>query len=390
MYRLNFCVDEVFVVDVNKVAKLLEEFNKIGIKPKRKETFMSISGYPHYENVVSNILKFFFEDNEHGMKNLWVRSLLETVPCFANVDFQNIAIEEVVREYTTNNQKRIDLVIVCDEYIVSVENKIRHCLANDLNEYAATITRLNAEYGGGKIEVNIVLSLNEVCLDAFGANIQNLCNITYDMFFGKIKENIGSYLLEADNSWLMKMQDFIYTIEGLKEGSFMDKNFAKFVYEKREDIENIFDAINNYRQNLKNAVRDLENVLRTDARYTDYEKNNSKNCKVKLFNYNSNETKRKLYSSTVVDIIEPNRTLTIETHPDIAGWHVKVWARKGNNTALKSVLSSVMKNNDIVVNDRAYEIALVPFIEGEYDEVVEKIVVDGFGVAEKVLGSSEW
>ena len=67
-------------MDANKARKLLEEFTKIGVLPKRKETFMTISGYPHYENVVSNILKFFFEDNEHGMKNLWVRSLLETVP----------------------------------------------------------------------------------------------------------------------------------------------------------------------------------------------------------------------------------------------------------------------------------------------------------------------
>ena len=48
-------------MDVVQAKRILEEFKKIVLKPKRKETFMTISGYPHYENVVSNILKFFLK-----------------------------------------------------------------------------------------------------------------------------------------------------------------------------------------------------------------------------------------------------------------------------------------------------------------------------------------
>lgn len=36
-------------------------------KNKTTKTFMEVSGYPHFENVASNILSFFFtSDEEHG------------------------------------------------------------------------------------------------------------------------------------------------------------------------------------------------------------------------------------------------------------------------------------------------------------------------------------
>ena len=52
--------------------RLLAVFNS-NAKPakKQKRTFMSVSGYPHFENVASNILMFLLNDNEeHNLKNL--------------------------------------------------------------------------------------------------------------------------------------------------------------------------------------------------------------------------------------------------------------------------------------------------------------------------------
>ena len=61
-----------------KLKTLLNDFNKINIKNIPTETtFLDISGFPHYENVCSNILKFFFSSDElHGLKDLLVRALL--------------------------------------------------------------------------------------------------------------------------------------------------------------------------------------------------------------------------------------------------------------------------------------------------------------------------
>ena len=56
-------------------TKILIDFKSIP-KHKRTRTFMEISGYPHYENVCSNILKFYLDTkNEHGLKNLVLNSL---------------------------------------------------------------------------------------------------------------------------------------------------------------------------------------------------------------------------------------------------------------------------------------------------------------------------
>ena len=51
---------------IQYISKLLVDFQRIP-KRKRNRTFMEISGYPHYENVCNNILKFNINPkNEHN------------------------------------------------------------------------------------------------------------------------------------------------------------------------------------------------------------------------------------------------------------------------------------------------------------------------------------
>ena len=61
--------------------KLLDVFNTIKYEntySDLSENYFSVSGYPHYENVASNILQFFFDSRAgHGMKDLWLSALLE-------------------------------------------------------------------------------------------------------------------------------------------------------------------------------------------------------------------------------------------------------------------------------------------------------------------------
>ncbi len=43
----------------------------------KSETIFNIAGYPHYENVCSNILAFYLNpNNEHGLGNLLFSSLM--------------------------------------------------------------------------------------------------------------------------------------------------------------------------------------------------------------------------------------------------------------------------------------------------------------------------
>jgi hypothetical protein len=49
-------------------------------KAKSRATFLEIAGYPHYENVASNLLAFFLDSEaEHEMGDLVMSALLSSV-----------------------------------------------------------------------------------------------------------------------------------------------------------------------------------------------------------------------------------------------------------------------------------------------------------------------
>ena len=65
-------------------SELLQEFNSLPklnkSKSNKSQSIFNIAGYPHYENVASNILAFYFNpDNEHGLGNLLLHSLLSLI-----------------------------------------------------------------------------------------------------------------------------------------------------------------------------------------------------------------------------------------------------------------------------------------------------------------------
>lgn len=135
-------------------TKILLDFKSIPRK-KRKKTFMEISGYPHYENVASNILKFYLDpSNEHGLKDLVLNSLLHLIDedfQFDN-DFEQI---EVYREHKTIEENRLDLVILTDNYAIGIENKVKEIGLNaefsrlpeamEYRETLAILEKLNSQ-----------------------------------------------------------------------------------------------------------------------------------------------------------------------------------------------------------------------------------------------------
>ncbi|WEK35562.1 MAG: PD-(D/E)XK nuclease family protein [Candidatus Pseudobacter hemicellulosilyticus] len=111
----------------------------IPIAQKRERTFLDISGFPHYELVISNWYAYFLKDDEdHGMGGLLIVSLLELINEKIPTGF-SVQQYQVYTEVSTINQKRIDILINgagMDEgkYII-IENKVYHWLHNDLQEY---------------------------------------------------------------------------------------------------------------------------------------------------------------------------------------------------------------------------------------------------------------
>jgi len=94
----------------NVFLGLIQEFESLPHISKSENIF-NITGYPHYENVSSNILSFYLNpNNEHGLGNLFFSSLMILVtgnkPPTDNF--------QVNREVSTLNKGRIDIVIETD------------------------------------------------------------------------------------------------------------------------------------------------------------------------------------------------------------------------------------------------------------------------------------
>ena len=131
-----------------KFVKDLPEIN-IG-----RENLIAISGYGRRENANTNLLAFYFNENErHGFKRLFLNSLLDIYESKAKEEkhiFFKDEFEteyEVTTEVSTDERNRIDIVIkgkIEDDqkmpnWAIIIENKIDHFLDNPLGDYYNSI-----------------------------------------------------------------------------------------------------------------------------------------------------------------------------------------------------------------------------------------------------------
>lgn len=166
------------------------------IQVKEKETTVfDIAGFPHYENVVSNIYAYFFDPNkEHGLGSLFLDSLQELI----NTDFR-FTSPEVLREKTTKKGGRIDLVIQDadkqDKKVILIENKVYHWVHNDLDDYYNSYKALKMK--------GVLLSVSPI-----KTGHKEFVNITHDQLLNKVFANLGLLLLSVPEQSLYLLKEF--------------------------------------------------------------------------------------------------------------------------------------------------------------------------------------
>ena len=212
-------------MDLEIMQELINDFIKLPKLDISKKTFFSVSGYSHYEDVCSNILAFFFEQTEqHGMKDLFLKSLFELVKETCKRKTDDIETH-VHREY-----KYIDILIEGKEFYVIIENKVGAKLNNDLKKYRDAVEEKIKGDNYTDIEepmiIGIVLSLYSIENDDEKKRMSDggFDNYTYRDFFDRIRKNLGYYIDGADGQWLVFLQNFINNINSLEGVNLMDKN----------------------------------------------------------------------------------------------------------------------------------------------------------------------
>ena len=233
------------------LSEVSELYNKI---PVREKTFMDVSGYPHYENVCSNILAFYFNTiEEHNLNNLVINSLIKVLKN-NNINIEPIKENDIVkisREYTTLKGNRIDIVLENDSFVIGIENKLDAIVYNDLADYANTINSIN------KKSIKILLSLHnnsKICENT------EFINITYSELCNQLNIDLLNYQ-ENDNKWYIFLKEFIKNLENYEGESEMEEEILNWLKENKKELDQLDEIKKIATKSIEKKVEELKNLL---------------------------------------------------------------------------------------------------------------------------------
>jgi hypothetical protein len=241
-------------------AKTVEDYLKLLLafralpETKRSRTFMEVSGYPHYENVCSNILRFYLDPTaEHGLNDLLLSAFLKMAGVADSPPLNDVSVDT---RQGTDAGNSIDLVIDSPAFTIGIENKIFHWLANDLDDYGKFIDCLGDKK---PLVIKAVLGLHPVQDKA--ALKGGFASYTYPQFWQHVRAMLGHYISKADPKWVSYLIDLMETTTALA-GQDMQLNKAdQFFIENHELIEKMLAERTNFLARLNQKVATLATMM---------------------------------------------------------------------------------------------------------------------------------
>lgn len=347
---------------IEAVEALLNDFSKLPAREERLPTFMEIAGYPHYENVCSNVLAFYLDPEQpHGLGTLLLDALArvgDIAPSNEGVG-GNVSVE---REVTTDAGNRIDLVIESDAHAIVIENKIWAGINNPFADYSQYLDRRTPE---GREKHRFLLTLSPTD----EGSRWGFKNFTYTEYVAQIREALGRYVSGADTRYLTVLLDFLNTLENLHKETRMDARFFRLLSERSDEIESLLGEIKAFRGELRQKVRALGSLVDVEG-YQD----------VRQWFWRQETS---LLDVLVHDIrVAPDLPIYVDTTVFPSGWELSFGLR--NASGPQPRLSELLRRLDIAVDG---DLVHARF---DYDENLERIapvvqdLVGRFAAAEGV------
>ncbi len=236
---------------------------------------MELAGYPHYENVCSNLLSFYLDpEEEHGMGDLLLRTLMNCIGIPWETTIHKARID---REVYAKQGGRLDLLVVTDDFIIGVENKIWAVLHNDLDDYGMLIAETGAI---AKIKPEhchrVVLTVRDLSPDERRkAERSQFRVVRFSELSGAVRSLLGHYTRRADFKHLSYFTDLMQTLENLAGASKSELN--QFLATHASEIEELNRVYSEYRKQLIPEVRGclaetpLNQLNEEELRYSVYQ-----------------------------------------------------------------------------------------------------------------------
>lgn len=235
-----------------KYESLFNSLQKFKSDINKEKNLFSLGGRGHYENPITDLLKFFFNPlEEHKFQNLFLSSLFDLIgdPEF-NVSYSTFI--KCSREVYTEEGNRIDLLIEGEDWMVVIENKIMHNLSNPLEEYYNFIQKSHPQ----KAKLFLVFAPQKRKVPP------NWHLILYDEFHKSISANLGNYLLNPsmnlNSKWILFLREFLLNIKEQTGAAAMDKEKIDFVNTNYDEINELIKLREEYfsyiAQNCKEII----------------------------------------------------------------------------------------------------------------------------------------
>ncbi|WP_417447374.1 PD-(D/E)XK nuclease family protein [Kangiella sp.] len=214
-------------MDIEQLTALVDAFKQLP-QVKRETTIFDIGSRGHFENPMTEVLSFFCNTAEvHEMNDLVISSIVSLIR--QNVIYQNLQNGQVhgrpQREVTTKNNKRIDLLLSSDEWVIAIESKVNHQQINPFEEYEGyvdSLIRSNKSLNTDndltdeteKRAVFVILSPDGK-VDNAHLN-HRWCGISFQHLVDEIKTRLQEHFFDAPfNKWSLVLKDFLLHLENL-------------------------------------------------------------------------------------------------------------------------------------------------------------------------------
>jgi hypothetical protein len=227
--------------------QLIAQFGRLR-SLKAPRTFLELAGYPHYENVCSNLLSFYLDpEGEHGMGDLLLRALMSCVGIPWEAAIHKAQTD---REVYTKQGGKLDLLVVTDDFIIGVENKIWAFLHNDLDDYGMLIAETGAKANLKPENCHrVVLTVRDLSPDERRkAERSHFRVVRFSELSGAVRSLLGHYTRRADFKHLSYFTDLMQTLENLAGASKSELN--QFLSTHAREIEELNRVYWQYRKQL--------------------------------------------------------------------------------------------------------------------------------------------
>ncbi|ALL06418.1 hypothetical protein AQ505_13465 [Pedobacter sp. PACM 27299] len=243
--------------------ELLNEFDK---QPKivLESTYLELCRYPssRFEEICSRLLCFYFDPtNEHNFQNLFIDSLLQIIAPNNKILYKNDQIQ-VINELNSEG-KRLDILIKSPDMVIGIENKINASVYNPLEIYSNQIA-LYGKKNVFKLILTVRSITNKYERDFIYKN--NFLIVTYTDLFNQIKQNIGDYIFQGNQKYLLFMYDFIKTIENMTGETYENNKLSHFFSSNAEKIDNLIALYTKYNERVlkvqQNRISELIKLIK--------------------------------------------------------------------------------------------------------------------------------